>query len=101
MDEDGTYVVSNTAYLLTGNNIDYLLKMLNSKVVEYSYRTFYATMLGKTGLRWLAQHIVHLPIPLFTNTPLQKKIINEYSVDELVADLYRLSSLELSVIMSD
>ena len=31
--------------------------------MEYAYKTFYATMLGQNGIRWLAQHIHNLPIP--------------------------------------
>ena len=63
IDTKGEFFVSNTAYLITGNDLEYLLLFLNSEIVEYAYKTFYATMLGQNGIRWLAQHIHNLPIP--------------------------------------
>lgn len=76
MDDKADYFVSNTAYLITGKYLDYLLKILNSNVIQYAYRHFYGTLLGDNGLRWLAQHIINLPIPQYKCTEIQNQIIN-------------------------
>ena len=95
----GEYYVSNTAYLMVGNNLDYLIRLLNSKFVEYTYSHFYCVTLGKKGIRWLYQCIVNLPIPLFTNTPLQQEIVNTPTtntkqIDALVYELYGITSYD-------
>ena len=100
IDEDGTYMVSNTAYLITGEHLDYLLKILNSYILEYIYRTFYATMLGTNGIRWLAQHIVKLPIPRYADGVIHQSIINETNPDNYIAQLYGITVSELDFIRS-
>ena len=97
IDKNGEYVVSNTGYILTGQNLDYLLIMLNSAIVKYAYRTFYATMLGSSGVRWLAQHIIHLPIPIYKGSKLQNDLISNKK-EQLVADIYGLTSDEMSFV---
>lgn len=82
--------------------MDYLLRMLNSKIVEYAYKTFYATMLGATGLRWLSQHINQLPIPIYKNTINQNEI-KDSSLEDLdlqIANLYQLSNDEWNFIVA-
>ena len=102
IDENGLYIPSNTAYLITGKHLDYLLKMLNSKIVEYAYKTYYATMLGSTGLRWLSQHINQLPIPIYKNTFEQNDIKdgNVDDIDSRIANLYGLSIDEWNFIVA-
>ncbi|MDD3200547.1 MAG: TaqI-like C-terminal specificity domain-containing protein [Bacteroidales bacterium] len=63
LDEEGEYFVSNTGYLITGNDIEYIIHMLNSRVIEYCFRLFYSISLGDSGLRWLSQYIMNLPLP--------------------------------------
>ncbi len=62
IDLAGEFFVSNTAYLITGEHLPFLLHMLNSKFIEWAYRTFYGTSIGGNGLRWLSQNILTLPI---------------------------------------
>lgn len=100
LDKEGKYIPSNTAYLITGNNLEYLIKMLNSPIIEFVYRTFYATMLGTSGLRWLAQHINNLPIPQYCGTKIQEKILsNDYDEIVNVAEILGLSTEEVSFIV--
>lgn len=100
LDKEGKYTPSNTAYLITGNNLEYLIKMLNSPIIEFVYRTFYATMLGTSGLRWLAQHINNLPIPQYHGTTIQEKILsNDYDEITNVAEILGLSTEEVSFIV--
>ncbi|NMA32728.1 MAG: type II restriction endonuclease, partial [Alphaproteobacteria bacterium] len=56
-DTDGSFFVSNTAYLLTGEYLSYLLKILNSKIIEFAFRNYYSTSMGETGIRWLNQYV--------------------------------------------
>ena len=100
IDNKGDFFISNTGYLITGKHLDYLLQMLNSPVIEYVYRRFYGTTLGSTGLRWLAQHINNLPIPLYREAKEFQQVIEATPRNLLyaVGQLYGLSLDELSMI---
>lgn len=50
-DQKGEFMISNTGYLITGNNIEYLLVFLNSKFIEFSFRRFYCIVLVETATR--------------------------------------------------
>ena len=89
IDSKGVFFVSNTAYLITGKHLDYLLQMLNSKLIEWAYRTFYGTLIGGNGLRWLSQNILDLPIPIYKDLALYNCIIN----DGDIASIYKLFAL--------
>ena len=98
LDKNGDYIVSNTAYLITGKNINYLIKLLNSKVIQFAYRHFYGTLLGDNGLRWLAQHITKLPIPKYNGTEIQNRIIGqteENNIEESIYQLYDFTKEEI------
>lgn len=97
MDEKAEYFVSNTGYMITGEHLHYLLKMLNSKLVEYAYRTFYATKLGSSGVRWLSQHIVNLPIPM-PSKELELDSYQENEIDQRIYAFYKLSPEEIAVV---
>ena len=104
MDDKADYFVSNTAYLITGKYLDYLLKILNSNVIQYAYRQFYGTLLGDNGLRWLAQHIINLPIPQYKCTKIQSQIINsviEQEIENAIYKLYNFTKEEIRSINSN
>jgi len=46
LDKDATFFVSNTGYLITGENLDYLILFLNSKFIEFIFKKFYSVSLG-------------------------------------------------------
>jgi hypothetical protein len=54
--------VSNTAYLITGNELKYLVSILNSAFIEYAFKKYYSIGLGDKGIRWLNQYMQLLPI---------------------------------------
>jgi len=54
--------VSNTAYILTGKNVKYILSILNSKLIDF-YIGKIASALGAEGKRWIKQYVEQLPIP--------------------------------------
>ena len=41
------FIISNTAYMVTGKNIDSLILLLNSKLIEYAFKKYYSISLGK------------------------------------------------------
>ncbi|MBO7066740.1 MAG: type II restriction endonuclease [Alphaproteobacteria bacterium] len=98
-DSDGTFFVSNTAYLLTGEHLEYLLKVLNSKIIEFVFRNYYSTSMGETGLRWLNQYIVNQPIPKPTEKIIEQlQTASESDVEKILEKLYDLSDSEMQFI---
>ncbi len=84
-------MISNTGYLITGENLNYLISFLNSKCVEFIFRRFYSTSLGNKGLRWLSQYIIDLPIPLIKDIDINSLSGEETELDTL---FYNLSQLK-------
>ncbi len=121
-DENGAFFVLNTAYILTGININlkYILGYLNSRLNIFSYDRWYCTKLGQSGTRWLNQHVKKIPIPPIT--PQNKHIVSqieklvdkiltakksnleaktshwEKEIDQLVYKLYGLTEDEIRVV---
>ena len=63
LDENGEFILNNSGYLIVGENLRNLLTFLNSPAVEFAYKSFYSTNLGESGVRWLYNNIINLPIP--------------------------------------
>src|SRR5690606_37562734 len=104
LDDKGEFMIANTAYILTGNFLKYLLNILNSKIVESAFMNYYSTQLGVNGIRWLAQNIENLPIPKWQNTVLHHKIEKAKPTDNiniLVSELYNLTEEEVNYIEDD
>ena len=105
LDEKAEYVVANTGYLLTGGHLKYMLALLNSKLIEFSFRRFYSISLGSEGLRWLAQYVENLPIVKPTEesenriiTLLDEKNLEE--IEKFIYTLYGLTEDEIALISS-
>ncbi|MBR2149006.1 MAG: class I SAM-dependent DNA methyltransferase, partial [Campylobacter sp.] len=67
-----------TSFILTGENLHYLLAILNSKCATFVFKTFYAGGgLGESGFRYKKQFLEKLPIPKIdsTNKALSDEII--------------------------
>ena len=60
--EDGTIFVLNTAYILTGTDLKYLLAVLNSSVLNSYFPLISTDVQGKTR-RYTKQYVENLPIP--------------------------------------
>ena len=84
-DSKGEFFVSNTAYILTGKNLKYILGYLNSKLNKFTYEKWYCTKLGGKGVRWLNQHVIGIPLPPIT--PSNQSIISQIEslVDNILA----------------
>ena len=75
LDATGEYLAEATAFLLTGEHLEYLIKLLNSRVLAYIYHCFYAGGgLGKDGYRYKKAFLQQLPLPRYTSTPLCESI---------------------------
>lgn len=110
-----------TSFILTGENLYYLLAILNSKCATFVFKTFYAGGgLGESGFRYKKQFLEKLPIPKIdsTNKALSDEIISlveqildskakdpttdtkelESHIDSLVYKLYHLTDDEIKII---
>ena len=110
-----------TSFILTGENLYYLLAILNSKCATFVFKTFYAGGgLGESGFRYKKQFLEKLPIPKIdsTNKALSDEIISlveqildskakdpttdtkelESKIDSLVYKLYHLTDDEIKII---
>jgi adenine-specific DNA-methyltransferase len=96
LDEEGEYFVSNTGYLITGNDIEYIIHMLNSRVIEYCFKLFYSISLGDSGLRWLSQYIINLPLPQLTYSQ-KETLLTSFHNDTSISHNITASDNELSI----
>ncbi len=65
---DSNYFTTNTGYFILSDD-KYLLAVLNSKLINYYYKTISA-QLGKTGIRAFTIYIEQIPIPKAIETKL-------------------------------
>ncbi|GAA7967486.1 hypothetical protein JP0545_00750 [Helicobacter pylori] len=119
--ELGYFYAEATSFILTGEHLRYLLGMLHSKLITFSFKTFYAGGgLGESGYRYKKAFIERLPIPKITpqNQKLADKITDgakaileakekdpkantqqlEKEIDALVYQLYNLTDEEIKII---
>ncbi len=72
-DDAGNYVLAG-AYILRGENLDYLLAVLNSRLVLwYASKNF--ALLGGEAIRWKKKSVETLPIP--EATPAEQQVLVE------------------------
>ena len=96
LDASGEFLVEATAFLLTGEHLGYLIKLLNSKVLAYIYRHFYAGGgLGGDAYRYKKAFLEKLPLPCYTPSTLCKSIENSTEVaEEEILALYHFTQEE-------
>ena len=62
LDNDG-FIIDKTAFMLLGENIKYILALLNSRFIEFAYKTFYAgIILSSSGFQYNKEYLKKLPI---------------------------------------
>lgn len=77
IDTDGM-IVNDTCFILTGNNLKYIIALLNSKPVSFLFKTFYAGGgLGEEGYRYKKIFLEKLPIPGLDKNKIIETAINE------------------------
>lgn len=66
LDKSGTYFCEASAFIITGENLTYLIGMLNSKPIAYFFKKYYAGGgLGESGFRYKKRFLEDLPIPKY------------------------------------
>lgn len=109
-------IVLNTAYILVGESIKYILSILNSKVVDFYFLTIATEVRGGTR-RYIKQYVEQIPIPkispeqqqpfielvdkiltLKKQNPAADTKILEAQIDILVYALYGLTKEEIAIV---
>lgn len=114
----GNFFAEATSFVLTGEKLNYLLGVLNSKITGAIFKNFYAGGgLGESGYRYKKAFIEKLPIPKvdenkevsfasLVNEIIECKKENkptkdlEEKLDEMVFDLYNLNETEIKSVLS-
>ena len=86
-DKDG-YNILNTAYLIVGKNLKYLIAFLNSNFITYAFKKYYSGGgLGKNGLRYIRNFVEKLPIKPYENeTYLEDKVTEILTINKKISD---------------
>lgn len=62
LDNNG-FIIDKTAFMLLGESIKYILALLNSRFIEFAYKTFYAgIILSSSGFQYNKEYLKKLPI---------------------------------------
>lgn len=114
----GNFFAEATSFILTGEKINYLLGILNSKITGVIFKNFYAGGgLGESGYRYKKAFIEKLPIPkvdekkeasfvILVNEIIECKKENkpikelEEKLDLMVFELYNLNETEIKSVLS-
>ena len=92
LDEEG-FIPEATAFIMSGEHLDYLVQYLNSNIAAWIFKTYYAGGgLGESGYRYKKAFLVNLPVP----RRFDMKILN----DKKIAELYGLTDAEINFISS-
>ncbi|MGC9003072.1 MAG: TaqI-like C-terminal specificity domain-containing protein, partial [Dictyoglomus sp.] len=74
-----------TSFIMTGENLKYILGLLNSKPVSFFFRTYYAGGgLGSKGYRYKKFSLEKVPIPLITSENQDKVREIEKKVNDIL-----------------
>ena len=90
-----------TSFLLTGENLEYLVKVFNSKITAYLFKTFYAGGgLGEAGFRYKKAFFENLPIPRIDKQQIQsvEKSNNDEEISIQLGKIYGFSPTEIDFI---
>jgi hypothetical protein len=117
LDEDG-YYTNDTAFMIVGESLHYLLGILNSKAFTFFYKNFYCgSALGNKGLRYKRDFLLSVPIP-YANKEIESEMVElvkkvilakknnhqtntkdwEMLIDNLVYNTYGLTDAEIKII---
>ena len=87
---EGSFI-NNTAYMISGDSLDYLLHILNSKLIAWYFPKI-ASDLGSEGVRYFKQFVEILPVPKYTGVNL------EQGNDLLIYERYGLREEEIKFV---
>ena len=86
---------------MTGENLEYLVKVFNSKITAYLFKTFYAGGgLGEAGFRYKKAFFENLPIPRIDKQQIQsvEKSNNDEEISIQLGKIYGFSPTEIDFI---
>ena len=104
LDLEGKFMCLDTARIITGDDLDTLVSIFNSKLFFYAVKRFYGGgSLGETGVRMKHTFFEKFPMPLFsenTKSEIKKMIENSDfdSIDKIIYDHFNLEEDETMVI---
>lgn len=105
LDKEGKFTPMNTAFLMTGEHLSYLLAFLNSPISKYYFSKNIATTSGVGTVRWLKYTIETLPIPRPNDDMLSliysivnDDKINNTAINSMVYSLYGFTDKEIKII---
>ena len=104
LDYNGQFFVEATAFLMTGEHLEYLSILLHSKILTFIFKTYYAGGgLGSEGYRYKKAFLEKLPIPIPTKeiegNVIHLKSCSKFNEIEIeIAKLYNLSTEEFNFI---
>lgn len=96
LDATGMYIPEATSFLMTGTDIFNLIKYLNSSVVAWIFKHYYAGGgLGEEGFRYKKSFFESLPIP-------QKEIFvqDDQSIEDNILNAYKFNRDEIDFIVN-
>ena len=101
LDNHERFFVEATGFILTGKHLDYLIHLLNSKIIAYIFKRFYAGGgLGEQGFRYKKAFLENLPIPKYNNK-YDNYLKKGGNVEEQVARLYNFTQEEIDHIKKE
>ena len=111
LDKTG-YLVNDTCFIIAGNDLEFILLMLNSLPISYFFQTFYAGGgLGEKGIRYKKAFLENLPLSV-PDDKLKKSILTLYEkisnikdntlfthkLNRIIYEMYNLSDEEIALI---
>lgn len=97
LDNDG-FIIDKTAFMLIGESIKYILALLNSKFIEFAYKTFYAgIILSSSGFQYNKEYLKKLPIIVPTQE--QEEYLTNLA-DKMLESKEKLSKLNKLLVLA-
>ncbi|SIS56692.1 TaqI-like C-terminal specificity domain-containing protein [Chryseobacterium ureilyticum] len=109
LDLNGDYMCLDTARIITGENLEVLISILNSKLFFYAVKSFYGGgSLGESGIRMKHTFFENFPMPSFPKE-IQfelRKLVNNINddglneINKIIHNFFNLTSEEIEFIES-
>ena len=86
------FIPEATAFVISGEHLTELVEFLNSSIIAWIFKTFYAGGgLGESGFRYKKKFLINLPVP---------RIFDQEINDSTIASFYHFDNDEISLISS-
>lgn len=116
LDKNGFYT-NDTAFIITGDYLEFFLGLFNSRLFSYIYANFYSGgILGSDGIRYKKEFILQVPVPnvnqesiheigslakeLNNSMDKNEKQILDNKLDKKIYELYNLDNGDIQIIES-